>query len=67
MDDDLRSPKWHNNGESRFMAEKDGWVMVRRSGCVPYTVTKREWLALPSAENGRRWSKAYGTALTPEA
>lgn len=29
------------------MAEADGYVMVRRPGCIPYVMSKRKWEALP--------------------
>lgn len=45
--------KWHDGRESREMARANGWVMVRRPGCIPYTMFAKEWDALPSAEDGR--------------
>lgn len=30
-----------------LMAEADGWVMVRRPSCMPFTMTRREWDKLP--------------------
>lgn len=56
--------RWHNGAESREMARANGWVMVRRPGCAPYTIGEREWDALPSAEDGRRWHEEYRAAAT---
>lgn len=55
--------RWHNGAESRLMTEADGWCMVRRPGCVPYTILAREWHALPSAAEGRRLSELYRRAV----
>jgi hypothetical protein len=62
---DVREARWHNGMESRFMTERDGWVMVRRPGCIPYTVFKKEWLKLPLAEMGRQLAEAYKLAPQP--
>lgn len=32
------------------MAEVNGWVMVRRPACIPYTMPAAEWRALPLEE-----------------
>lgn len=37
----------YKDGRVNYMAHADGWVMVRRPGCIPYTVTMADWLALP--------------------
>lgn len=34
------------HGEIRLMAHAGNWVMVRRPGCVPYTMLAKEWAAL---------------------
>lgn len=60
---DIKHPRWHNGAESRFMAEANGWVMVRRPGCVPYTVFKRDWLELPAAEESAKLDKQYREAV----
>lgn len=46
--------KWDRGDESREMARADNWVMARRPGCIPYTISAKEWDALPSAEEGRK-------------
>lgn len=55
--------KWENGAESREMARANGWVMVRRPGCIPYTIFAKEWDALPSAEEGRASYAASRAAL----
>ena len=55
--------RWHNGAESRLMAERDGWCMVRRPGCVPYTILALAWEALPSVAEGRRLEEQYRAAL----
>lgn len=60
---DVRTARWHNGAESRFMAERDNWVMVRRPGCIPYTMFKREWLALPDVDTGRIYSNEFKKAV----
>lgn len=42
----------HGHGPIRLMAEAEGHCMVRRPGCVPFVITSKEWLALPSEEPG---------------
>ncbi len=55
--------KWHNGHESREMARADNWVMVRRPGCIPYTMFAKEWDGLPSVELGRALHAEYRQAL----
>jgi len=59
----LTKDRWHNGAESREMGRVEGWVVVRRKGAAPYLIHGREWDALPSAEDGKRWSDAYASAL----
>jgi hypothetical protein len=61
--DDVRTPRWHNGNESRFMVEKDGWCMVRRKGAAPYLIGTKEWLALPDSETGRIYSNEFKKAV----
>ena len=58
----VTAPRWERGAESRFMAEADGWVMVRRPGCIPYTIFKRDWMKLPSAAQGKAIKEAYDAA-----
>lgn len=58
-----RIAKWDRGDESREMARADNWVMVRRPGCIPYTMFAKEWDALPSVEVGRSLEAEYRTAL----
>lgn len=58
-----RIAKWDRGAESREMARAYNWVMVRRPGCVPYTMFAKEWDALPSVEEGRKIDAEYRTAL----
>jgi hypothetical protein len=51
--------KWHDGRESREMARANGWVMVRRPGCIPYTMFAREWDSLLSAEEGRKYAAEF--------
>ncbi len=39
---------------SKFMARADGYVMVRRKGCLPYVMSEKDWLALPAAQKMER-------------
>lgn len=43
----------YQDGHIKELARADGWVMVRRPGCIPYCVREREWDRLPArrAEN----------------
>lgn len=50
--------KWHEGAESREMARANGWVMVRRPGCIPYTMFAKEWDVLPTADEGRAAQEA---------
>lgn len=54
--------KWHNGAESHEMARAGNWVMVRRPGCIPYTIYAKEWDALPAAEFGREMQQEYLSA-----
>lgn len=58
-----RIAKWDRGAESREMARADNWVMVRRPGCIPFTMTVKEWDALPSIEEGRKIDAEYRAAL----
>lgn len=42
-----REERWRE-GVLRLMARADGWVMFRRPGCIPGTMTEREWNELPA-------------------
>ena len=42
----MKERKYDQHGEVVFMAQADGWIMVRRPRCVPFTMTKNEWSAL---------------------
>jgi hypothetical protein len=35
-------------GKLRMMASSEGYVMVRRSGCAPFVMDAKTWLALPT-------------------
>jgi len=35
--------RWDRGSISVLMAEANGWVMVRRPGCIPYTMPLSEW------------------------
>lgn len=35
-----------------YMAHGKGWVMIRRPGAAPFTITEKEWLAFPVYERG---------------
>lgn len=35
---------------SREMARAEGYVMVRRKGCLPYIIAAKTWDALPEVE-----------------
>jgi hypothetical protein len=41
-----REERWRE-GVLRLMARADGWVMCRRPGCIPFTMTERQWNELP--------------------
>lgn len=60
-----KDARWHKGAESRLMAERDGWCMVRRPDYIPYTITAQEWYALPTASEGRELSERYRQALQP--
>lgn len=57
-----KEARWHNGRESRLMAMADGWVMVRRPGAAPYTMTSKEWADLPDVETGRELEEEYRRA-----
>lgn len=38
-------------GQLRLMAGTEGYVMVRRPGCMPFVITAKEWEKLPIFEN----------------
>lgn len=61
----MTDARWHNGRESRLMAEKNGWCMVRRPGFIPYTIMAKDWYALPTAEEGEAQSKQYQSAIDP--
>lgn len=42
-------PGRDQHGPIRFMAAADGYVMVRRPGCVPFVLTAAAWAALNPA------------------
>jgi hypothetical protein len=58
-----RIAKLDRGFESREMARADNWVMVRRPGCIPYTMFAKEWDALPAVEAGRALHGDYRQAL----
>ena len=64
MEAQVRLARWHEGQESRYMTHSNGWVMVRRPGCVPYTIYLRDWLALPAASEGRRLAEQYNRAFS---
>lgn len=35
-----------DGGRINLMARSSGWVMVRRPGCIPYTMPEKDWAAL---------------------
>ena len=35
---------------SRVVAAAEGYVMVKRKGCAPYVMTKKEWEKCPLCE-----------------
>lgn len=39
-----------DRGPLRLMAKAEGYVMVRRPGCVPFVLQESDWLALPATE-----------------
>jgi hypothetical protein len=43
----LRQTRRDPTGPIRLMAEADGYVMVRRPGCLPFVLSAANWLALP--------------------
>ena len=49
-----RADRLRNDWRLRYMTEKDGWIMVRHPGCIPFAMMVKEWLDLPlaSAERG---------------
>lgn len=38
--------RYYINGPIKRMAEADGYVMVRRPGCTPFILSRKEWDAL---------------------
>lgn len=60
----IRGARWHEGAESRYMAHANNWVMVRRPGCVPYTIYQSDWLALPTAAKGREMAEQYNRAFS---
>jgi hypothetical protein len=44
------------------MATADGWVMVRRPGAAPYTLTAKEWRDLPDVDTGRQLEADFKAA-----
>lgn len=42
------------NGELRVMALADGWLLVRRPGCVPFAMYHHDWRRLAEAERALR-------------
>ena len=45
----IREERYQPSGVVRLMAEADNWVMVRRPGCVPFTMMRKEWDAMRRA------------------
>lgn len=45
-----RSTRLVSGSPARLMASAEGWVMVRKVGCVPFVMTKDDWLAAPEAQ-----------------
>jgi hypothetical protein len=45
--DELVADRRLDNTRVRFMAEADGYVMVRKPHCVPFIMQTSEWLRLP--------------------
>ncbi len=38
--------RFDSAGEIRLMARAQNWVMVRRKGCIPFTMMEKEWNAM---------------------
>lgn len=65
-----RCPKERHDehGPVRMMVQEGGYYMVRRPGCTPFVLSKKEWAALhlyppPAREEARpadlrEWAKA---------
>lgn len=60
--EDISAARWDRGAETRFMAEASGYVMVRRPGCMPYVLSRKEWLKLPLAALGREMAARYDEA-----
>lgn len=43
-------PHYMGAGPVKLMARADGYVMVRRAGCMPFVLSEGEWSALPRME-----------------
>lgn len=59
---EVKIPRWYRGGEAWFMAEHHGWVMARKPGSIPFTIYAKDWLRLPTAEDGARCAAEYQAA-----
>ena len=48
--------KWRQwwSSPARFLAEAEGYVMVRRKGGMPFVISKREWEQCEPTDNPSR-------------
>lgn len=43
---DFKAARRHGRHKLHYMTHADGWLMVRRDGVTPFTISEREWRGL---------------------
>ncbi len=43
----IKADRVDGRGRVTYLAHGKGYVMIRRPGCIPFTLPEKEWRALP--------------------